>query len=180
MAKNFQWLRDATDYVSYFDCNSDSIILWRFQVNSTIRKKHRMDGPQTDRWTDGWTNWRTDPHIEMRKRIEKCFFKPNLHKTDKSYTYNGKSYFIWFARRFYPNLIKKQVKFWLFLQILCLQKIFCFQRKYYIMSQYLSILKSVKQSKLNSSIYQIRVESNEIVFNVVASCKIGLKFHFYD
>ena len=38
----------------------------------------------------------------------------NLHKTDRRYSV--KNYFIGFARKFYPNLIYKQIKFRLFLQ----------------------------------------------------------------
>ena len=43
-------------------------------------------------------------------------FKPNLHKTD--WRYSVKNYFIGFARKFYPTLIYKQIKFRCFLQIL--------------------------------------------------------------
>ena len=43
-------------------------------------------------------------------------FKPNLHKTDRRYSV--KNNFIGFARKFYPTLIYKQIKFRLFSQIL--------------------------------------------------------------
>ena len=43
-------------------------------------------------------------------------FKPNLHKTD--WRYSVKNFLIGFAKKFYPNLIYKQIKFQLFLQIL--------------------------------------------------------------
>ena len=40
---------------------------------------------------------------------ENGIFKPNLHKTDKGYSV--KNYFVGFARKFYPTLIYKQIKF---------------------------------------------------------------------
>ena len=43
-------------------------------------------------------------------------FKPNLHEID--WRYSVKNYFIGFVRKFYPNLIYKQIKFRCFLQIL--------------------------------------------------------------
>ena len=73
-------------------------------------------------------------------------FKPNLHKTD--WRYSVKNYFIGFVRKFYPNLIYKQIKFWLFLQILNQQKLCHFQKTDFNMSQYLSIVKSVKNIEI--------------------------------
>ena len=73
-------------------------------------------------------------------------FKPNLHKTD--WRYNMKNYFIGFARKFYPTLIYKQIKFRLFLQILKQQKLFYLQTKYFNTLQYLSIVKSVKNIEI--------------------------------
>ena len=73
-------------------------------------------------------------------------FKLNLHKTD--WRYSVKNYFIRFVRKFYPNLIYKQIKFRLFLQILKQQKLFYSQTKYFNTLQYLSIVKSVKNIKI--------------------------------
>ena len=57
---------------------------------------------------------------------KKWVFKPNLQKTDK--TYSVKNFFIEFARKFYPNLIYKQIEYQLFLQILNQQKLCCFPK----------------------------------------------------
>jgi len=73
-------------------------------------------------------------------------FKPNLHKTD--WRYSVETYFIGFARKFYPTLIYKQIKFRLFLQILEQQKLFYLQTKYFNTLQYLSIVKSVKNIEI--------------------------------
>ena len=68
--------------------------------------------------------------VEQGKGAFERLVKPNLHKTDKRYSI--KYYFIGFARKFYPNLIYKHIKFQLLLQILYQQKLFSFSKKIFI------------------------------------------------
>ena len=91
--------------------------------------------------------------------------------------YSVENYFIGFARKFYPNLIYKQIEFRLFLEILNQQKLYHFQKKYFNILQYLSFKKSIKQSKFNLFIYQ------EIVFtslSLVSFMQNRLKNPFFQ
>ena len=71
-------------------------------------------------------------------------FKPNLHKTD--WRYSVKTYFIGFARKFYPTLIYKQIL--IVFANSKTAKIILFSNKYFNTLQYLSIVKSVKNIKI--------------------------------